>query len=736
MNPVCPNCQKTLPANAPSGVCPGCLLVAAMPPTDRPVDQTLSMDGYFNAPQVDELAPLFPQLEIIELLGHGGMGAVYRARQISLDRHVALKLLSPRLGRDPSFAERFMREARTMARLNHPNIVMIYDFGQVEQYYYLVMELVEGVNLREAIIAGTITPEQAIVVVPKICEALQFAHDLGIVHRDIKPENILIGQRDTVKIADFGLAKIIGSADRGFSLTGTNQILGTRNYMAPEQIEKPATVDHRADIYSLGVVFYELLTGELPLGRFALPSAKSSFNRNLDEVVMRTLEKEPERRFQQASQVRTAVESAGPRSTQSIPNEKPIPGSNSPEAHKSVSLPFKNEKVYAGFSKMHGLAHVDRHQLVVEYRLHHLGIAPTGIKKINVDLSRIARAHLQRGVLRHSVMVQCDSLAPFESVPGAANGVLTLNFERSHFHIAEQFCSRINDNIAGRSTVQGATGEQVLARIAFKLDLGYNQGLGGGSGLCKLVEDALVFEFQKEDWVGNTSGAPVIVRIPLARVVETDYRQGILCDKFVLQTDSLEFLAQFPHSRQGKLVVHTKKIDRPLVREFGQQVARQANLPAPRSLLATKDIADVNSKPAIQKRLALAQWGLPLSIAINLAFLCLVAIVNVESLRRPVEDFAAHNPKLQRPVEEFLNARIFELTNQDGVGFSIAAALMIVVASVAWILLLRFQKFGILVGLLIVLVVLPFHFGAVVCFPSALWCLYVLFRFQAIREFN
>ena len=196
MNPVCPNCQKTLPANAPSGVCPACLLAAALPQTDRPVDQTLSMDGYFNAPQVDELAPMFPQLEIIELLGHGGMGAVYRARQVSLDRHVALKLLSPRLGRDPSFAERFMREARTMARLNHPNIVMVYDFGQVEQYYFLIMELVEGVDLREAIIARTITPEQAIVVVPKICEALQFAHDQGVVHRDIKPENILVGQRD------------------------------------------------------------------------------------------------------------------------------------------------------------------------------------------------------------------------------------------------------------------------------------------------------------------------------------------------------------------------------------------------------------------------------------------------------------------------------------------------------------------------------------------------------------
>ena len=179
--------------------------------------------------------------------------------------------------------------------------------------------------------------------------------------------------------------------DKGFSLTGTHQVLGTRNYMAPEQIEKPATVDHRADIYSLGVVFYELLTGELPLGRFALPSDKSTYNRSLDDVVMRTLEKEPERRFQQASEVRTAVESAGPRSAPTIPNEKPIPKTESSDANKTVSLPFKNEKVYAGLSQMHGMAHVDRHQLILEYRLHHLGIAQTAIRKINVDLSRIVR---------------------------------------------------------------------------------------------------------------------------------------------------------------------------------------------------------------------------------------------------------------------------------------------------------------------------------------------------------
>ena len=143
---------------------------------------------------------------------------------------------------------------------------------------------------------------------PKICEALQYAHEQGIVHRDIKPENILLDKSGRVKIADFGIAKMIGDEAGQQTLTGTKEAVGTPHYMAPEQIEKPLTVDHRADIYSLGVVFYEMLTGELPLGKFQPPSAKVQIDVRLDEVVLHALEKEPERRYQQASQVRTAVE--------------------------------------------------------------------------------------------------------------------------------------------------------------------------------------------------------------------------------------------------------------------------------------------------------------------------------------------------------------------------------------------------------------------------------------------
>jgi predicted Ser/Thr protein kinase len=293
--------------------------------------QATFISGEFAPPVPTDLAPLFPQLEILELLGKGGMGAVYKARQPTLDRLVALKILPPSVAGDPAFAERFTREARAQARINHPHIVGVYEFGQTQGLYYFVMEFVDGANLRSAIQTGKLSSAEALAIVPQICEALQFAHDEGVVHRDIKPENILIDKRGRVKIADFGLAKIVGEGsrlgDRDYGLTGTHQVMGTMHYMAPEQIEKPLTVDHRADIYSLGVVFYEMLTGELPIGRFAPPSQKVHVDVRLDEVVLRTLEKDPGRRYQHAGDVKTEVESIG-RIPLSPANPSPRPGAS------------------------------------------------------------------------------------------------------------------------------------------------------------------------------------------------------------------------------------------------------------------------------------------------------------------------------------------------------------------------------------------------------------------------
>ncbi len=312
----CPRCGSDLPANFPPGVCPTCLLQQGLSPNTY-----LSGNGSVGSsaasgrrrswtpPTPAELAPRFPQLEIIELLGQGGMGAVYKVRQRELDRWAALKILPDEVAHDPSFAERFQREARALALLSHQHIVTVYEFGQRDGVYFLLMEFIDGVTLRQAIRAGQISAKDALAIVAQICDALQFAHEEGVVHRDIKPENILIDKRGRVKIADFGLAKLLGNSPDIPNLTGTHQVMGTPMYMAPEQMEGTRGVDHRADIFSLGVVFYELLTGELPLGRFAPPSQKYQLDVRLDDVVLRTLEKEPDRRYQQASDVKCDVES-------------------------------------------------------------------------------------------------------------------------------------------------------------------------------------------------------------------------------------------------------------------------------------------------------------------------------------------------------------------------------------------------------------------------------------------
>jgi serine/threonine protein kinase len=246
-------------------------------------------------------------LEIIELLGMGGMGMVYKARQPQLDRLVALKILPVESQQHPSFAERFSREAKALAKLNHPGIVDVYDFGQTGHYYYFVMEFVDGMNLRQLLQSKTVEPRQALELVTQICTALQFAHDEGVVHRDIKPENILLNKKGQVKIADFGLAKLLGTAP-DTALTMSQAAMGTMNYMAPEQRQNAQGVDHRADIYSLGVVFYEMLTGEVPMGRFEPPSKRVQVDVRLDEVVLKALEREPARRYQQVSEVKSNVE--------------------------------------------------------------------------------------------------------------------------------------------------------------------------------------------------------------------------------------------------------------------------------------------------------------------------------------------------------------------------------------------------------------------------------------------
>jgi len=252
---------------------------------------------------------------IIRQLGAGGMGAVYKARQKSLGRMVALKILAPQHAANPDFAERFAREAKVLAEVSHPNIVTVHDFGQAgeaETFYFLTMEFVDGVNLRQAMTAGRLTPPQALAIVPPICEALQFAHDRGIVHRDIKPENILLTRKGVAKVVDFGLAQLTQGGD--LRLTQAGMTMGTPLYMSPEQVQG-LKVDQRSDLYSLGATIFHLLAGRPPFqGESALavayhqvhtpppslldsrPDVSSSLNR----VIQRMLAKKCDERFPSA----------------------------------------------------------------------------------------------------------------------------------------------------------------------------------------------------------------------------------------------------------------------------------------------------------------------------------------------------------------------------------------------------------------------------------------------------
>ncbi|MBL9127146.1 MAG: serine/threonine protein kinase, partial [Verrucomicrobiales bacterium] len=329
----CPNCGASLPDGVLSGLCPLCLLGTGAE-TEGPAGAGMR----FVPPGVDALAALFPRLEIRELLGAGGMGAVYRARQPDLDRWVALKILPAGSDAGPASAERFNREARALARLSHPNIVAVFEFGQVPGYHFFLMEFVDGANLRQLVRQGRVSGKEALRIVPQICDALQYAHDQGVVHRDIKPENVLLDRQGRIKIADFGLARILGTGGEGERerLTIEGQVIGTPHYMAPEQVERPLSVDHRADLFSLGVVFYELLTGELPLGKFPPPSTKRiTVDVRLDAIVLRALENDPERRYQHASEIKSRVET--------IRDDSAMAGAGEPEAGRPSGGPSPDE---------------------------------------------------------------------------------------------------------------------------------------------------------------------------------------------------------------------------------------------------------------------------------------------------------------------------------------------------------------------------------------------------------
>ncbi len=280
-----------------------------MSSSETPGSSSSSGSGSFVAPTVEELDAVLSSYELLEVLGRGGMGAVYKARQYSLDRIVAIKVLPTMEDTDGiQFVERFRREAQAMAQLNHPNIVSVYSFGETSDgLLYIVMEYVEGTDLHGVIRTGEMTPDHVLSWAPQICEAIQYAHDAGIVHRDIKPANVFIENSGTVKIGDFGLAKV-GGDHAATKLTMTNMAMGTPDYVAPEVLEWGVEPDHRADVYALGVMLYEMLTGSVPRGSWKSVSEKvPGLDPRFDEIIVKAMDPDQDSRTQSAGEVATAL---------------------------------------------------------------------------------------------------------------------------------------------------------------------------------------------------------------------------------------------------------------------------------------------------------------------------------------------------------------------------------------------------------------------------------------------
>lgn len=259
----CPQCKTAFDADVPLGLCPVCLLKHALEPewfADEAADPSGKTD--WNSPIRSELASYFPELEILEEVGRGGTGTVYKARQKQLDRFVALKVIAPHIAQDPTYIARFRSEATAAARLNHPHVVQIYSAGEAKGLHYLIQEFVEGESLRQRLNRhGPMDPEEALAVCVYLAEALDYAwREARLIHRDIKPDNILLSTKGVAKLSDLGLAKCVGEGTS--NLTRSDLTVGTPHYMSPEQGRGEKNVDFRSDIYSLGCTLYHMLSGQ------------------------------------------------------------------------------------------------------------------------------------------------------------------------------------------------------------------------------------------------------------------------------------------------------------------------------------------------------------------------------------------------------------------------------------------------------------------------------------------
>ncbi len=256
----------------------------------------------FKAPSLEEMQVIFPNHQIEEFIAQGGMGAVYLARQLSLDRPVAIKILPQEFGGNVDYRASFHTEAKVMAKLNHKNLVGIYDFGDMDGMLYIIMEYVPGRTLFESANGRAVEQVEAARLIADMCHGLDHAHNAGMLHRDIKPANVLIDDEARPKIVDFGLARPLDQEQTD------GIIFGTPGYTAPEVLSNPFEVDHRSDIFSMGVMLYEMLTGHLP-GKPVIPaSKKSGSNMLFDQILHKAIHHNPEERFSTAAEMARALE--------------------------------------------------------------------------------------------------------------------------------------------------------------------------------------------------------------------------------------------------------------------------------------------------------------------------------------------------------------------------------------------------------------------------------------------